>query len=311
MNIILCEPEISIVVPNNTKLISINYKTVSKININCDKLIAICSRKTAYKLCNLNLPKSSFIQLTSSGYDGLPLDEYRDKGITIASAGDIYANTIAESIVLNMLLFEKKYRDNPNNRRPRLLRNYQSYIDEIQGKKVIILGLGSIAISISKKLLGFDLIIDGYSRSDTNRKFFNNIITSHEQLLKNISQYDYVISTLPLTESTNQFINSQFIDLLSTSSVFVNISRDKIVDFDYLYTALKSKKIKGAIIDKFEKFPFRLFNRFRRLKNTILLPGTAAISMRNKGKLELLINKNIDLFLNNSSPINIVKGENQ
>ena len=57
--------------------------------------------------------------------------------------------------------------------------------------------------------------------------------------------------------------------------------------------ALKEKSIGGAVLDMFERIPNPITNRFRRLRNVIVLPGVSAISQEVNGRLKMYCETNI------------------
>lgn len=311
MDLIMSEVKLNIDLSSAFELKYFNEKDLTNINFfeNYDNIFFVCSRRVAKKLFDINLHNLKFIQLTSAGYDSVPIKEFSERGVIISSAGDTYTNTIAESVLLNLLLFVKRYRNNPNRRHPRFFRKYEKYIDELAGKKVLILGAGSIGKDIAKKFYGLNLAVDCFTRTKIHSEYFQNVITERRKMIELLKQYDVIVSTLPLNESTNNFINKEIIDNFSANCIFINISRDSVYDKDYLYESLKERRIKGAILDKLEIFPNCITNKFRRLSNVINLPGTAAISKQTKSRLQLLIQSNIKCMLSNKTPKNIVKGE--
>jgi len=74
----------------------------------------------------------------------------------------------------------------------------------------------------------------------------------------------------------------------------------------YLITALKSKSIGGAVLDMFERVPNPVTNRFRRLRNVIVLPGVSAISQEVNGRLRMYCEANIISAIEGKSVVGIV-----
>ena len=134
-----------------------------------------CLLYTSIKANKRDFPGLKLFQLTSAGFDGVPLKEYRNKGVMVANAGSTYSVPIAETVVLGMLLMAKKLHANPNNRHAKIQRHYIE-IQELYAKKVIILGAGSIGTEIAKRLSGFDMIVDGYAQREGARPYFNRVI---------------------------------------------------------------------------------------------------------------------------------------
>lgn len=292
-HIILTEkPLVNVILPPKTKICHINYDSVRRYNNN-DRVVAIVgSRALAKKTIEFNLPSLKLIQLTSAGFDNVPCDCYAAKGIMVANAGRTYSTPIAETVVFGILQFAKRLRRNPNRRSFKLLRRY-NMITELEGKYGLLLGAGNIGTSIAERLTAFKMTVDGYDPYCKEKAPYRKIIRTRTELLSSIHSYDYVICTLPDTESTREFIDSELLEEFGASAVFVNVGRKTTYNDDALYAALKAHKIKGAVLDIFQKIPNPFTNKFRRLDNVIVWPGLSAISQEVNTRLEKHIEMNL------------------
>lgn len=291
--------------PTDVQVVKITYKTMDAFNHNGDVVVIAGSRAMANKADMMELPGLKLIQLTSAGFDGVPLSNFRDKGVMVANAGSIYSVPIAETVVLGMLLMAKKLHPNPNNRHAKIQRHYTE-IQELYAKKVMILGAGSIGGEIAKRLVGFNMIVDGYARREGNRPYFHNVICNRVTLMQCISEYDYLISTLPDNENTRGFFNKELLQRMKKTAIVLNVGRKEVFNENDLYTALKTKDIGGAVLDIFEIIPNFVTNKFRRLNNVIVFPGVSAISKEVDERLKLYCTNNIYTVLDNRIPQNIV-----
>lgn len=291
--------------PSDVQVVKITYKTMDAYDHNRDVVAIAGSRAIAIKADKMDFPGLKLVQLTSAGFDGVPLAEYRDKGVMVANAGSTYSVPIAETVVLGMLLMAKKLHTNPNNRHAKIQRHYIE-IQELYAKKVIILGAGSIGTEIAKRLSGFDMTVDGYAQSEGTRPYFNRVICGRNVLAEEIANYDYVISTLPDTERTRGFFDKELLSRMKQTSVIVNVGRKAVFNENDLFASLKTKSIRGAVLDMFEKLPNPVTNKFRRLNNVIVLPGVSAISKEVNDRLKVHTEQNILRIINEKQCDNIV-----
>ncbi|MBE6805503.1 MAG: hypothetical protein E7526_03120 [Ruminococcaceae bacterium] len=267
-------------------------KELEKYNNN-DEIIAICgSRAMAVVAAKLNFPTLKLFQLTSAGFDSVPLEVYAQKGIAVANAGSVYSVPIAETVVFGILQMAKKIRNNPNNRRFKLTRGYNT-ITELKDKKVLIMGAGNIGTAVAERLVGFEMQIEGYDPYCPDKEPYKKILRTVEQLKENIGGYDYIISTLPDNEQTRGFIDKDLFCCMSKNAVIVNVGRKSVFNNDDFYTALKTGGIGGAVLDMFEKIPNPITNKFRRLKNVVVLPGVSAISQELNERLRVHMSENV------------------
>ena len=278
--------------PSDVQVTKITYKTMDDYDHNSDVVAIAGSRAIAMKADKMDFPGLKLFQLTSAGFDGVPLAEFKDKSVIVANAGSTYSVPIAETVVFGMLLMAKKLHSNPNNRHAKIQRHYIE-IQELYAKKVMILGAGSIGTEIAKRLFGFDMTVDGYAQSERTRPYFNRVICGRKALAEEIGNYDYVISTLPDSESTKGFFDKEVLSRMKQTSVIVNVGRKAVFKEDALFVALKTRSIGGAVLDMFERIPNPVTNRFRRLRNVIILPGVAAISQEVNVRLKTYCEANI------------------
>lgn len=196
--------------PADLQVEDVSLKSIDSFEHNSDVVAIVGSRALAIKAEKMDFPSLKLIQLTSAGFDGVPVKEYESKGVSVQNAGGIYSVPIAETVVFGMLSMAKKLRSNPNNRRPKLTRHYSS-ISELAEKRVMILGAGSIGTEVAKRLSGFDMIVDGYARSEKTRPYFNHVYSGRAQLETIIGNYDYIVSTLPQSQQTQFFFQPRLI----------------------------------------------------------------------------------------------------
>lgn len=266
------------------------------------------SRAMAIDAASMELPALQFVQLTSAGFDGVPLKEYAAKKVLVANAGTVYSVPIAETVVYGMLQMAKRYRKNPNSHRLRLTRGYR-YLTELAGKTAVILGAGSIGTEVAKRLSGFGMTIWGYDPYCPEKPEYETLFRDLSSLKKALPQVDFVISTLPDNEETRGMIDKTFLDCLEPKAVLVNVGRKAVIRQEDLYAALKSGRLGGAVLDMFEVFPNPVTNRFRRLKNTIVLPGVAAISQESQQRRNDHILRNLALAGRGEEPAYLINKE--
>lgn len=270
----------------------VSYRDLEKYDGNENVLAIAGSRAMAIKAADMALPNLRLFQLTSAGFDYVPLSKYREKGVAVANAGAVYSVPIAETVVFGILLTAKKLRKNPNNRRFKFVRGYK-YICELADKKVLIMGAGNIGTAIADRLQGFQMQIDGYDPYCKDKPQYKNLLRTRQELLEKIFEYDYIVSTMPDNEQTQGFIDAELFGKMKKTAIIVNVGRKAVFQQEDFYQALKRKEIGGAVLDMFEKFPNPLTNKFRRLNNVVVLPGVAAISREVGARLKEHIYQNI------------------
>ena len=89
---------------------------------------------------------------------------------------------------------------------------------------------------------------------------------------------DYLAITLPLTPETRGLIGAAELGLMKPTAVLVNVARAQIVDEDALYAALAEKRLAGAALDVWYRYPsapgpaFPSRRPFHELPNVLMTP---------------------------------------
>lgn len=137
--------------------------------------------------------------------------------------------------------------------------------EEIEGKKIGVIGYGHIGKKITKILTAFGAKVEYYSRSKKTNS------------LKYIFKHSDIITVhLPLNNNTKNLINNDLLSLMKPTSFFINTSRGGVVEEKSLFKIVHEKKIAGIALDVFWQEPLPPVSPWRKLPNVILTPHIAA-----------------------------------
>ena len=110
---------------------------------------------------------------------------------------------------------------------------------ELNGKKLGIVGYGSIGKAVAQMARGFGIEILVAARPGAPGPIPQDRIAL-EQLLR---EADIVSLHCPLTPETRNVINPQSLSLMKSSAFLVNTARGALIDETALIDALRSKRI--------------------------------------------------------------------
>lgn len=195
-----------------------------------------------------NFKDLKYIFLDSVGIDYVDLSYIEKNNIILCNNHGAYSEPIGEWIVYNILQIQKENRNILENQRKKIWKRPDDHVGTLYNKKVLILGTGSIAHEAARRIKAFDMEISGYNTRGQGAEYFD-FVYSKENLYKDLSKFDFIVSTLPGTPKTNKMIDDGFISKLKEGASIINISRGSIIDEEALYRNLKSKKLKAAAID--------------------------------------------------------------
>jgi D-3-phosphoglycerate dehydrogenase len=214
--------------------------------------------RSATKITKQVLEKAKHLKVIAragTGYDNVDLEECTKRGVVVLITPTGNSNAVAELTMAMILAYARRI---PKANRTMSEGKWEKKAlegTELRGKTVGILGLGRIGSSVAKRCKAFEMQVLAYDQfvpkkvaDDLNIILVNNL----EDIL---TQADYLTIHLPLTEKTQNLIDTPQLAKMKKTAVIVNVARGGIVNEQALYTALKEKQIGGACMDVYSKEP--------------------------------------------------------
>ncbi len=184
---------------------------------------------------------------------------------------------------------------------------------ELAGKTLGILGYGRIGQAVAQRARAFDMEVLGIrravGRSAEDDLAFLGGLDALDQVLR---RSDYVVIALSLTEATRGLLGEQELQMMKPTAVLINVARAEIVDEDALCEALAKRRIAGAALDVWYRYPsgpgptLPARRAFHELPNVLMTPH---VSGWTDGMLEArakLIAENIHRTARGEPPANLI-----
>ena len=229
-----------------------------------------------------------FIQLTSAGYDRVPMEYIEEHNIKIFNAKGVYSVPMAEFALSGVLQLYKQAKFFNENQKQRKWEKKRDLI-ELSGKTVLIVGCGSVGTECAKRFKAFDCNAFGVDIKPYQSEVFEKI-SGLSDLDSRLSDADVVVLTLPLTNETKHLFNANRFERMKTGAVLVNIARGAIVDENALINALEDKLF-GAVLDVFEEEPLDTDSEMWDKENVILTPHNSFVGDGNNKRLfDVIVN---------------------
>lgn len=234
--------------------------------------------------------KLKFIQLTSAGYDRVPLDYVREKNIKVFNARGVYSIPMAEfalSGVLQLYKNAKFFHENQNECKWEKNRS----LLELYCKSVCIVGCGSVGNECAKRFSAFGCRVIGVDIAPYDVEFYEKMVAL-DKLDAVLEESDIVVLTLPLTEETKGLFDEKRFEKMKSGAVLVNISRGAVVREETLITSLNNK-LYGAVLDVFENEPLDTTSLLWNMENVIITPHNSFVGEGNSKRLFDVIYENL------------------
>jgi phosphoglycerate dehydrogenase-like enzyme len=153
----------------------------------------------------------------------------------------------------------------------------QTIGDDLSGKTLGVIGLGSLGSKVAKIGLAFGMQIIAWSQNLTAEKAaaVGAALVSKEELLR---RSDIVSLHLVLSDRTRGLIGADELSLMKRSARLVNTSRGPIVVESALIAALQAGRIAGAAIDVYDAEPLPAHHPYRNTDNLVATPHIGYVS---------------------------------
>ena len=222
-----------------------------------------------------------FIQLTSAGYDRVPMEYVREHGIEIYNARGVYSIPMAEFAVACVLEHYKKlavFRDQQTRHEWRKHRDLM----ELAGKRVVIVGCGDVGRECAKRFKAFDCEVIGVNRTVGEIAYFDHIV-SLGMLDEELNKADIVVVSIALCKDTEGLVKAR---LLDPESLLVNISRGGTVELTDARCTL--------ILDVFEEEPLSEESPLWDMENVVITPHNSYVGDGDNDRLFRMIISNLE-----------------
>jgi D-3-phosphoglycerate dehydrogenase len=229
------------------------------------------------------------------GYDNIDIEAATQKRIVVANTPEANAESVAEHNLGLMLSLAKKISAADRMLREDRLGLREDYIGtELKDKKLGLIGMGRIGSELAHKCkLAFNMDIIGYDPYVQKEKAEQLGYTKVEKLDDVLTEADYIVICVPLTEETANLIGSRELDLMKTNAFLINSSRGGIVDEAALYDHLANGKLAGAAMDVFSQEPPPADHPLLSLDNFIATPHIAGMTAEAMRRMAITVAEEI------------------
>ncbi len=213
-------------------------------------------------MLSMEMPKSLLaIARAGAGVNNIPVDKCAQEGIVVFNTPGANANAVKELVLAALFLGSRNIPDaitwsyglvgNENVSKAVEKGKSQFAGQEIKGKTLGVIGLGAIGVSVANAAEKLGMKVIGNDPYITLRAAHNlsNTIPVVATLEELLPECDYVTIHVPAKENTNGMINKNTLAMLKEGAIFLNFSRDKLVNDEDMLAALERGKVKKYITD--------------------------------------------------------------
>jgi len=229
------------------------------------------------------LPNLQIICVIGAGYEHVDLHAAQARGITVTNGAGVNAPSVADhALALLFSLVRDIPRADASVRRGEWAKVMRP---SLAGKRLGILGMGSVGMAIAKRAaLGFDMTVSYHNRQPRTDVSYT-WCASPVDLAK---ASDFFIVATPGGAGTRHLVDKQVLEALGPDGFIVNIARASVISTADLIDALEHQRIAGAALDVFDDEP-QVPDALKALSNVVLTPHVAGFSPEaSRGTVQLV-----------------------
>lgn len=287
-------------------LFSDNYEIVDSME-NADAVLV-----RSASMHDLDLPENlAAVARAGAGVNNIPLDKCAQKGIVVFNTPGANANGVKEIVVAGLLLasrdlmggynWVKENATDPDIAKQveKQKKNYAG--NEIQGKKLGVIGLGAIGAKVANIAFRLGMEVYGYDpyvSVDAAWSLSRHIkhITNVEDIYR---ECDYITVHVPALDSTKGMLNKDAFAMMKNGVRILNFARDILVNDEDMKEALASGKVAKYVTD----FPNPAIAG---VDNVITLPHLGASTEESEDNCAIMAVKQVADFMENGNIKNSV-----
>lgn len=220
-----------------------------------------------------NMPAVDWVQSTWAGV--APLLAAGPGAYTLTGVKGVFGEQMSEYVIGYLLAHELKIVERWQQQRRHSW--HRSFSGTLQGKRLGIMGTGSIGRHIAGTARHFGLRVHGLSRSGDPAANFDEVMDA-SRLHEFLAGLDYLVCVLPATSATQGLLDTAALCRLPAHAVLVNVGRSNVVDDAALAAALRDGTLAAAVLDVFDDEPLPRDSPLWDVPNLYITPHVAAIS---------------------------------
>lgn len=251
------------------------------------------------------------IARAGAGVNNIPLDRCADEGIVVFNTPGANANAVKELVVCALMLGSRDIAggiawcrnnaDDPNIAKAAEKAKKAFAGREVKGKKLGVIGLGAIGAEVANIAveLGMDVYgYDPYVSVGAAWRISSAVhhVTNLDDILRTC---DYMTIHVPAMEGTIGMIDERACSLMKDGAVFLNFSRDTLVNDEAMTAALASGKVHAYITDFANPAVMRM-------EGSIVLPHLGASTAEAEDNCAMMAVRELMDYLENGNIANSV-----
>jgi phosphoglycerate dehydrogenase-like enzyme len=220
--------------------------------------------------------KLKWIQALTTGTDTLTRPGMMPPHVLLTSTRGIHGPQMSELAFLNMIALQRNFRKMQRNQASAKWEQWNQAI--LDGKTIVIVGLGLLAEHLAERCKLFGMTVIGVSGGRSGKVPNFDEVVSRRDLVKVASRADFLMLLVLYSPETHQLVSRDVIAAMKPSAFLINLARGGVLDEAALIDHLQAGKIAGAGLDIFSVQPLPPDSPLWTMPNVIITPNVGGRS---------------------------------
>ncbi len=235
-----------------------------------------------------------WVQALTTGTETLTVPGVLPPGVVLTSTRGVHGPQMSELAFLNMIALNRDFRKMQRNQAEAKWEGWNQPI--LDGKTVVIVGLGILAEHLAERCKLFGMTTIGISSGRADAPHFDEV-HGRDELLRQAARADFLVLLVPYSPQTDKLVSREVIAAMKPSAFLINLARGGVLDETALIEALQGGRVAGAAIDVFSKQPLPPDNPLWRMPNVIITPNIGGRSTTFVEQTLTIIEPNLRAFV--------------
>jgi len=214
-------------------------------------------------------PSLRWVQICSTGFSDNITQRIVDGHVILTNAPGLHTVPIAESVIAAMLSHAKNLDQRRIHQHAHAWRRLNN--DELNGRTVLIIGLGNIGKAVARFCKMFEMTVVGTKRSIEPVEHVDVVFPANE-LARHLRCADYIVIAAPHTRDTENMLDRAAFAVMKKTAYLINVGRGQVTDESALVSALADHRIAGAYLDAFCHEPLDHGHALWNMDNVLIVP---------------------------------------
>ncbi len=287
----------------DAEVIQVSYPIPDHVIDDAEVLLARCTPRIIREAKNLR-----WLQDSRHGVDSCMIPEIQDKQFVFTNAQHTSGPPMADHVIALMTMvtrglhnFHRFQLQGQWKRRP---------IDfpmlELQGKTMLIVGLGGVGTEVARRAHGLGMRVIGIRKSSRTGPSYVEYVGLSPELYELAARADVVVNALPLTNETRGLFDERFFDSVKRGAYFISVGRGESTVTGDLIAALNDGRLTAAGLDVTDPEPLPDGHELWSLSNVVITPHVAATTDEGRWRRWAVTLENLRRYVNGEKMLNVV-----